>query len=96
VSWNVEDDERNPSLRYSLRVHGVGLVELDSVAVRYTSYMVEDLTPGASYWLSVIVHSSKIRRQLCSLEHNSVLRNTSDAVKNFCWVLEELQKTICL
>ena len=30
---------------------------------------------------------------MCSLDHNSVLRNTSNAVKNFSWevVLEELQ-----
>jgi len=33
------------------------------------------------------------QRNLCSLDHNSVLRNASDAVKNFRWevVLEELQ-----
>ena len=36
------------------------------------------------------------RRKLCSLDHNSVLRNTSEAVKNFNWemVLEELQNNV--
>ena len=48
----------NPSLRYSLRVYDVELVELNSVAVHYTSYLVEHLTPEASYWFSLVVHSS--------------------------------------
>jgi len=36
------------------------------------------------------------RRKLCSLDHNSVLRNTSEAVKHFSWkvVLEELQSNM--
>ena len=36
------------------------------------------------------------RRQLCSLDHNSVLRNSSEAVKDFSWevVLLELQNNV--
>jgi len=36
------------------------------------------------------------RKQMCSLDHNSMLRNTSEVVKNFSWevVLEELQNNI--
>jgi len=36
------------------------------------------------------------RRKLCSLDNNSVLRNTSEAVKHFSWetILEELQNNM--
>jgi len=36
------------------------------------------------------------RRKMCSLDNNSVLRNTSEAVNNFSWevVLEELQNNV--
>jgi len=58
VSWKVEDNGGNLLLRYSLRIYGVGLLVLDSVAVNRDSYLVEGLTPETSYWFSVVAHSS--------------------------------------
>ena len=58
MSWKVEDNGGNLLLRYSLRIYGVGLLVLDSVAVNRDSYLVEGLTPETSYWFSVVAHSS--------------------------------------
>ena len=62
VSWEVEDDGGNPSLKYSIRMttdlNSVGEMVLDNAVVEDMQYQVKNLMPGTSYWFSVVAHSA--------------------------------------